>query len=46
MGEAYGTCEEKANTNRVLSVKPEGKGLFGRSRHQGKATNITDFKML
>jgi hypothetical protein len=46
MDEACGTYEGKTNAYVVLSVKPEGKGVFGRSRHQGKAKNIMDFKML
>jgi hypothetical protein len=40
MGEARGTYGEKTNTYRILSVKPEGKELFGRYRHQGKAMNV------
>jgi hypothetical protein len=46
MDEARGTHEKKTNAYVVLSVKPEEKGVFGTSRHQGKAKNIMDFKML
>jgi hypothetical protein len=46
MDEACGTHEEKTNAYMVLSVKPEGKGVFGRSQQQGKTKNLMDFKML
>ena len=46
MDQGCGTHEEKTDAYMVLSVKPEGKGLFGRSQHQGKTKNIMDFKML
>ena len=46
MDEACGTHEAKTNAYMVLSVKPEGKGVLGRSQHQGKTKNIMDFNML
>lgn len=45
MDEACGRHKEKTNAYMVLSVKPDGKGVFGRSQHQGKTKNIMNFKM-
>ena len=33
MDEACGRHEEKTNAYMALSVKPEGKGVFGRFQH-------------
>jgi hypothetical protein len=46
MDEACGKHEKKTNAYKVLLVKPEGNGVFGRSQRQGKTKNTMDFKML